>query len=1039
MTERGMLTLTEEVLGWPSRDDIFQPGGGAKRALAESANRKIGGALRRLPGADEALIGILAPNPGKDVSDPPVALVCEFPRAVTDPEVLLQAQRLAWNFSLSPLLITVEPHLIRSFTCCDKPGKKNPEKYEVQPGIRKEQISLSHEAARSLHWVDLVSGQFFQKNQKRFNRAQRADQLLLNNLKYVRKQILRGEPRLDEDVCHDLLARIIFIQFLIDRRDSKGNCALDSARLKELSGYSHFWEVLRDKNCSYDLFRTLNERFNGDLFSTDVKNSLNPERDLSWEKEQVDQTHLNLLAELVEGTLKMDGRQLCLWRQYSFDVIPLEFISSIYETFVTKHKKSEGIYYTPQEIVDFVLDGVLPWDGTTWDLKIVDPSCGSGVFLVKAFQRLVYRWTSQTGRRPSPEILKQMLQRNILGIDNNRHAVRVAAFSLYLAMCEHIEPVNLWEQTLFPKLRNERIICGDFFDEEITGFRTSEDAESYDLVIGNAPWGKGSISESEPAQKWASDYGWEVSEKNIGPIFLPKSAALTKPNGTVSMIQSAKALLFNRREPAQKFRKRFFQEFEVEEVVNLSAVRFQHFAGSDSPVCIVTFSPSPPDGNPIAYICPKPRRDHHDKNLIIIDPQDINTVSRLEILSNDEAWTVLAWGGPRDLHLIRDLMRRPSLKIHSEAGVLNTRGGIIRGDRKKKCPEIVDRRLLQHRSLKGRALKVDAALLPINDDPWIDGKASTDFRAFAIPQLILKKSWLAEYGRFRAVLVIPDQTRQGILIPDDYVTVHAGNDQISTLETACLTYNSILAVYFLLLISGRFSGERPTVLVEEALSVPLPERPMKTRDVIQGFEDVDEIVHGAFGLSDVEWTLIEDMVNFTVPYYKSNKTYPAEKTKREKTLESEMELYSEYFLKVLRAGFGNNKRISCVAFVEPKDQPKLPVRILAVYFDSPLIEPFDTEEIDSADLYNRLNALYSGLMKSDSSNTGGILFQRIARIYDVTDVGGEKVPTVYLIKPDQVRYWTRSMALRDADDVAADIMSRRGSEADSLIATGARG
>jgi hypothetical protein len=47
----------------------------------------------------------------------------------------------------------------------------------------------------------------------------------------------------------------------------------------------------------------------------------------------------------------------------------------------------------------------------------------------------------------------------------------------------------------------------------------------------------------------------------------------------------------------------------------------------------------------------------------------------------------------------------------------------------------------------------------------------------------------------------------------------------------------------------------------------------------------------------------------------------------------------------------------------------------------------------------------------------------VARVYTSTEWRGEQVPTVYLIKPDKIRYWTRSMALRDADEVSADIMA----------------
>jgi hypothetical protein len=81
------------------------------------------------------------------------------------------------------------------------------------------------------------------------------------------------------------------------------------------------------------------------------------------------------------------------------------------------------------------------------------------------------------------------------------------------------------------------------------------------------------------------------------------------------------------------------------------------------------------------------------------------------------------------------------------------------------------------------------------------------------------------------------------------------------------------------------------------------------------------------------------------------------------------------------------------------------------------------ETINSQDLLDRLHQLNNLFMKQDNSDTGVIFYQRVARVYDSTAFEGEQVPTVYLIKPDKIRYWTRSMALRDADEVVGDIMS----------------
>src|ERR1041384_4765669 len=103
--------------------------------------------------------------------------------------------------------------------------------------------------------------------------------------------------------------------------------------------------------------------------------------------------HLKTIADFVSGRVAMQSKQGLLWQQYSFDAIPLELISSIYEEFVTKVKKKRaGTVYTPPHVVDFVLDEVLPWDDRAWNVRILDPACGSGIFLVKAFQRLVHRW-----------------------------------------------------------------------------------------------------------------------------------------------------------------------------------------------------------------------------------------------------------------------------------------------------------------------------------------------------------------------------------------------------------------------------------------------------------------------------------------------------------------------------------------------------------------------------------------------------------------------------------------------------------------------
>ena len=115
-----LLEEASEKLCWPERNQIMDPRGPGTKVFAHLVQNKIAKALHLLPEARDVSCGILTANPNSSSTEPPIAIVCDFPRKVTQ-KALREAQRLAWNFSRSRLLITVEPHLIRSWTCCEPP------------------------------------------------------------------------------------------------------------------------------------------------------------------------------------------------------------------------------------------------------------------------------------------------------------------------------------------------------------------------------------------------------------------------------------------------------------------------------------------------------------------------------------------------------------------------------------------------------------------------------------------------------------------------------------------------------------------------------------------------------------------------------------------------------------------------------------------------------------------------------------------------------------------------------------------------------
>ncbi|MBC7852168.1 MAG: N-6 DNA methylase [Pirellulaceae bacterium] len=609
------LDQAREWLGWPESQQITNPSGAGAKIYADFAKRKIGESLTRsFPNVTVEKICVLAANPNSADTVAPLAVICEFSSDVS-PEVLDEAHRLAWSFSRTALLVTLEPHRLIAWSCCCDPSQSRNERQLCElatPDGFKPTGSAQQRSVRDLlHWVSLLTGHFQRKQPKKFRTEGRADELLLKNLRHVRSELLGMD--LSQDYCHDLLARIIFSQFLFHRRDRGGDPFFSDSLLNRLHGtvlrdkHTDLSSILKSKEDTYSLFRWLDDRFNGDLFPGKEDSSAD-ERDNAWqaEKDAVGPEHLGLLADLVSGTINTKDQQLQLWPRYSFDVIPLEFISSVYEEFLDKHQEKNKAYYTPPHLVDYVLDAVLPWGGKEWNLKVLDPSCGSGIFLVKAFQRLIHRWRNANGREPLVSDLKPILADNLIGVDINSDAVRVASFSLYLAMADAIEPKHyVTREKVFPRLRGKRLVVGDFFDESTRGFRTTEDAATFDIVVGNAPWGDKSIKETSQlvspsslsqarvtpkvtqAQLWAKLHEWPVANNDIGPLFLAKALALIRKGGHVAMLQPASTWLYQRAGEARRLRKRLFESYTVEEVTNLTPIRRELFSRVIGPACVI--------------------------------------------------------------------------------------------------------------------------------------------------------------------------------------------------------------------------------------------------------------------------------------------------------------------------------------------------------------------------------------------------------------------------------------------------------------------
>lgn len=344
--------------------------------------------------------------------------------------------------------------------------------------------------------------------------------------------------------CSRLFDRIIFLRVAEDRNvENYGLLALANPKNKnedDFKNYGFNGENSYYENLNY-IFDRANEKYNSGLFDEDaIVRNLNID----------DKTIKDIIDELYTPK-----------NPYQFSVIPVEIIGNAYEQFLGKtisidknHKavielkpevrKAGGVYYTPEYIVDYIVANTVgeAIKGKTPDeivnIKILDPACGSGSFLLGAYKYLLnyhkeYFLKNKTKKYMGSRyeiidesgnlalwVRKQILINNIFGVDIDSNAVEVAKLSLLLKSFEDSFNVNeygqgsLLNEKILPSLENNiksgnSLINSNFNSEGERLFASDEDTQykikcfswekefssvikkgGFDIIIGNPPYVK---------------------------------------------------------------------------------------------------------------------------------------------------------------------------------------------------------------------------------------------------------------------------------------------------------------------------------------------------------------------------------------------------------------------------------------------------------------------------------------------------------------------------------------------------------------------
>lgn len=198
-----------------------------------------------------------------------------------------------------------------------------------------------------------------------------------------------------------------------------------------------------------------------------------------------------------------------------------DILGTVYQSMLPEGKKwKAGSYYTPFQVIRQMVEDNLPT--SSHSLKILDPCCGSGMFLTAVINRM-----KNLGLQPEGN--------QIWGFDIDRLAVKIARINCYILMKEN----NLFSPSIFHL---------DSLKEKIPGLVRGK--ENFDLVVSNPPWG--STIDDKSLSKVRKDYP-EIKTSESFSFFLRKSIDLLKPGGTLSFILPESLLHVKQHEDIRAF------------------------------------------------------------------------------------------------------------------------------------------------------------------------------------------------------------------------------------------------------------------------------------------------------------------------------------------------------------------------------------------------------------------------------------------------------------------------------------------------------
>ena len=1034
-------------LGYTQSENFVRPG-----TVAFARAQDIGHILR-VAGRRCRLRGVYTLRPFNDetASRIPVVYVCQADDIATADKI----HELVWNQDIVPFLLVHTPAGMRLYSGFQRSDATGAEPSGLLAPLIK--FNRLHEELAEFYASAIDSGEFWSKRGADVRPDKRVYWSLLENLKQLAKKFRDEFGRENvKNIIHPLIGKYVYLHYLKDRE------FLSPRRMEE-------WKIqpatVFGHNATLAGLRTicgkLDEFLNGRVFPLKFRG-----------KDAPTEEQIQRIAGAFAGDTFGGGWQFHLpFTAFKFAFIPIETLSMIYEQFLHLPEKADadsdedehsegrkaGAYYTPISVVNYMLAELDKRRRLQRGVRVFDPSCGSGAFLVQCYRRLIEREFIHKNKKPTPSELATLLKRHIFGVDMDADACSVAEFSLYLTLLDYIEPADLIEHPRFklPTLREQNIFETDFF--KFKAFKTK-----FHWIAGNPPWKKLNPNKLELRDRLAMD--WIKKNAELMPVgdnsllqaFAWRCREFVAVNGECGLLIHAMTVF---EDLSSIFRQRFFAEHRTHAVTNFSNLARDLFAGrAIAPAIALFFTPRrkhevPDDLEMTTVFSPLLANQETTRPLVAgrrnetwsisVNGDEIREIPYCEIASGGGlSWKLATWGSNLDAALLSRMRRKwgrledieAIWKQKDRTFIQNGVGGILAvaqgpdlGNSGNKGYKFVEE-LTEKRTVDVDMLK---RLRNVHS-----------FNGFDFPTN--SKHYLRERGGWKGLPVcrpphvIVSAARNYAVFSNEFLIVESRQIGIVSvpenrplLKALALYLSSDFAYYHQFLTTTELGVKRDRATLESLRQIPIPLSALSTEELARWealhdrlaqtkprilpdprqpdaelgeataddgqdsmVEEMNQLVSDALGLDEADRALVEDFVKIRLSLNDGKIGRAAMKA----VSTAELQTYAEWLQRELAANTSDDSRFNVTILHDERSG------FIAI---EPAKGKTNARVIAADAATARTLAATRERLREDRGQW--VYFDRSLRIHE-----GEKT---YLFKPIQRMHWTRTRALLDAADI----------------------